>query len=693
MKSLTHRLHILFIPIQIFIFVCTIYGQNLIVNPGFELPESEIKYQAIGVFDLNQKVEMTPDKGYNAGYNLSVGWTLPTNGSSDYLMGDNCSAFGWPIMQARTGKGRGGLCLGGKSKRKEYLQVAFKTPLEKNKKYCLSFYIAHEKFSNYAISQVDAYFSNELILANTKRNLDLVPHISLNKTNPITHDKGWIEVCGTYVARGGERYLTVGNFNKEEVSVHVKEIYEDYKENGGKQGFMHPLKNKAYYYVDDFSLTKLSDSTYDCEQWKMKEDAVEKNWIFLLDASGSMASVDKLPNIKLEMQQVSSIIPEGSSLSMVSFGQTNEILLEEADMSESDTITSVLNALKADGGSAITYSFSKTLNLAKRLDQNGKETEIYIFTDGAITGAKVILDTIAEFRENYPNVTINTVQFGTRESNRKSLEKIARKGKGKCYNINEYELRYIFHSNIGLEFVRSIECNQFLDCCTPQKEIDKYSYNNTTFLLDVSNSMKGKDKLPLLQNMLLHLSDSMRVNDELSVVQFSSSAEVVLPNTSYQNKTEIQNIINNLQSKGMTNLEKGIEAAVEQANKSYKPSYTNTIVLATDGKAEFTKKMKKLIVKAQKNNIRTSILHFSDYENKALNKMAIAGGGEYHLIGESNLLEEFSSEIEHKEMGSDFYNFNSTYSAKKKEQISAYRWSKVFFIVTPVVKILYNIYT
>lgn len=670
------------------------FSQNLIINPGFEDPEAEPKYQPIGMFDLKTRVEMTPDNGngYTAGYVLSEGWSMPTNGTSDYLSGENCSAFGWPIMQARNGVGRGGFVLGGKGKRKEYLQVELTDALEKNKKYCLSFYIAHEKFSNYAISEVDAYFSQEKIVAPTRRNLNLTPHVSLNKSSPITHDLGWVEVCGTYIAKGGEKYLTVGNFNKNEVSVHVKELYEDYKENGGKQGFMHPLKERAYYYVDDFNLTKESDSIYHCEQWKIKDDESSKNWLFLVDASGSMASIDKLPNIKMEMQQIASIIPEGSTFSIVAFGSVDDVLLSGVDMSDTKKITEVLNNIKADGGSLILYSYLKTLHLAKEISKNGKPTEIFIFTDGAVSGGKAVIDSTINFRKKYSEIKVNTVEFGSGKSKNKKLVAIAEAGNGSYYNTQIEDLRTILQSNIGLELISSVDCSNFSDCCEPQHFIDQYNYNNTTFLLDVSSSMRGKDKLPLLQKTLINLSDSMRPEDKLSIVQFSGTSNVILQPTSYQNKEEINRVINHLRSNGNTNLEKGIDTAVNQAIQTYQQTYNNTIIIATDGQSEFTPAIRKSIKEAKNHNIHTSILHFSDYESKELVKIAKEGNGAYHKINDNNLWSEFSYEITRKEMGSDFYTYNYTYSIMNKKQISAYRWSKIMVFVTPVVRAAYSMY-
>ena len=666
---------------------------NLIINPGFEDPEREPKYQDIGIFNLNEKVEMTPSKGYNAGYELSNGWSMPTNGTSDYLSGKNCSAFGWPIMQARTGNGRGGFNLGGKNQKKEYLEVEFTSPLEKNKKYCLSFYIAHEKFSNYAVNEVDAFFSFDKIRANTNKNLNLSPHITLKKNHPITHNQGWVEVCGTYVAKGGEKYLTVGNFNKDVTSVHVKNLYDDYKKNGGKQGFMHPLKNEAYYYIDDFSLLKQGENTYQCEEWKINDTVPSKNWVFLIDASGSMASIDKLPSIKLEMQQIAAVIPPGSTLSIATFGSKSGILLEGADMSDSWTISNVLNNIKADGGSAIPYGFMKTVEVARRIEKNAKPTEIFLFTDGAVSGGKAVLDTIQKLRKTHPEIKVNTIQFGETSSKKKILVKIAEEGNGMYYNTKKTLLRSILQNNIGLEFVKKLDCSNFNDCCQPQKFIDQYSYNNTTFLLDVSGSMKHKDKLPLLQQTLIDLSDSMRVEDKLSIVQFSATANVVLEPTSYQNKEEIKNIIHQLHSNGNTNLEKGIKEAVDEAIKSYKPNYNNTILLATDGKAEYSKTIKKSIKKASRHHIHTSVLHFSRYEGKELKKIAKEGNGTYHQINDTNLWDEFSHEIKRKEMGPDFYAFDSTYSSKKPDQISAYRTSKIMFFVAPVLKTLYRLAT
>lgn len=676
-----------------FLFLSGKTQDNLILNPGFEAPEEAAKYQNIGIFNLDEKVEMTPTHGIPSGYVLSKGWSMPTLGTSDYLIGKSCSAFGWPMMQPKSGNGRGGFALGGKNNdNKEYLQATLVSPLEKNKKYCLKFYIAHEKVSNYSISEISAYFSHEKLNSNSKKTLPLDPHITLSKNTPITHHQGWVEVCGTYVATGGEKYITIGNFGNDE-AIHVKGIYEDYKENGGKQGFMHPFKNKAYYYIDDVSLEKKSDSTFLCEEWKLKDSAENKNWVFLIDASGSMSTIDKLPSIKMELQQISSIVPAGSNISMVVFGNTNASIITDADLSDTDLITKTMNRIGANGGSSIPYSFSLTIGTAKRMALNGLQTEIFIFTDGAISGKKEVLNTIKQDNLKDLNIKVNTIQFGKSIGNKKTLEEIAEAGNGDYYNTQQFPLRRIFRNNIGVEFIKKLNCESFSDCCKPQIFIDQYSYNNTTFLLDVSGSMKQKSKLPRLQQTLIDLSDSMRIEDRLSIVQFSGTAKMILEPTSYQNKEEIQQIITHLQSNGNTNLDKGIKEAVDKAIINYKSNSNNSILIATDGKAEFTKSIKRSIKEAKKHDIHTSILHFSKYEGEKLQKIAKLGEGTYHQIDETNLWDEFTIEIKKKKMGPEFYQYDKTYSTKKKDQINSYRWSRVIYAVSPFFTALYKIYS
>jgi len=112
---------------------------------------------------------------------------------------------------------------------------------------------------------------------------------------------------------------------------------------------------------------------------------------------------------------------------------------------------------------------------------------------------------------------------------------------------------------------------------------DKYAPNNVVFLIDVSGSMQKLGRLELLKASMLSLLDQLRDIDYITVVTYSSGADVAVTTTSAANKTEITELIQNLEAKGGTQGGKGLRLAYRMARQSFIEGGNNQVILATDG--------------------------------------------------------------------------------------------------------------
>ncbi|WP_435137188.1 vWA domain-containing protein [Formosa sp. A9] len=114
----------------------------------------------------------------------------------------------------------------------------------------------------------------------------------------------------------------------------------------------------------------------------------------------------------------------------------------------------------------------------------------------------------------------------------------------------------------------------------PQNELPP---SNFVFLIDVSGSMGGEDRLELLKNGFKYFVDELTSADKVAIVTYAGSAGVVLESTSGDNKTEIKKAIDALGSGGSTAGAEGIITAYEIAQQNFVEGGNNRIVIGTDG--------------------------------------------------------------------------------------------------------------
>lgn len=94
----------------------------------------------------------------------------------------------------------------------EYVQGQFITPLETNKIYRIKFFISLAEV-DLAIKEFGAYISNTPISSPNTANLTVIPQLTFIAPAYFSDTANWVAVEGLYLATGGEKYITIGNFN------------------------------------------------------------------------------------------------------------------------------------------------------------------------------------------------------------------------------------------------------------------------------------------------------------------------------------------------------------------------------------------------------------------------------------------------------------------------------------------------
>ena len=108
---------------------------------------------------------------------------------------------------------------------KEYLQVKLTDSLIVNRKYCISFYVnlttslgqafGGAPYNNLAIKEMGMYISDTAVFRADQLTLPFVPQIKSPVGVFLDDTLNWTEISGEYIAQGGEKYITIGNFNNQ----------------------------------------------------------------------------------------------------------------------------------------------------------------------------------------------------------------------------------------------------------------------------------------------------------------------------------------------------------------------------------------------------------------------------------------------------------------------------------------------
>jgi len=219
------------------------------------------------VFFLNGKaqVNLVPNPSFEIHNNCPTGvalineaspWFQPTWGTSDLF--DSCDVaqfVGVPqnfigFQSARTGRAYCGLFIAYPSfpspSYREYIEVKLLDSLQPGQKYFVTFYVSLSDSSWYASDDIGVLFSSDTAKSDTSYQLHQAPQIINPSGNFLVNKSGWMKVSGQYIASGGEKFITIGNF-KDNVNT------DTINTSGG--GTISSDYFNAYYYIDDICVS------------------------------------------------------------------------------------------------------------------------------------------------------------------------------------------------------------------------------------------------------------------------------------------------------------------------------------------------------------------------------------------------------------------------------------------------------
>lgn len=161
---------------------------------------------------------------------------------------------------------------------------------------------------------------------------------------------------------------------------------------------------------------------------------------------------------------------------------------------------------------------------------------------------------------------------------------------------------------------------------------------NLVFLIDVSGSMDGPTRLPLVKQSLGLLIDRLRPGDRVSIVTYAQGTSVRLQPTGGDRKETIRAAVNSLKASGGTNGEGGIQLAYELARRGFLEGGVNRVILCTDGDfnvgASSESELVQLVERERASRVFLTVLGYGmgNLKNQNLEQLANNGNGHYAYI-------------------------------------------------------------
>ena len=162
------------------------------------------------------------------------------------------------------------------------------------------------------------------------------------------------------------------------------------------------------------------------------------NLVFLVDTSGSMSEIDKLPLVVSSLKLLLSVLSPDDTVAIVTYGGSVGISLEPTKVAERAAIRDSLDDLHAGGSTPGGEGLRQAYRLAERNLVPDGVNRVILATDGdfnvGITDVEELKDFVERKRSN--GVLLSVLGFGTGNYNDELMQALAQNGNGTAAYID-----------------------------------------------------------------------------------------------------------------------------------------------------------------------------------------------------------------------------------------------------------------
>ena len=166
--------------------------------------------------------------------------------------------------------------------------------MKKNLKYCVEFSISLAESSKFSVNNISALFSKDLLPISTGAIYNSSDRLIKGQGNKVYSGfYGWEKVCNIYTAKGDEKFISIGNFDKNESTnfISVKKP---------KDSEIETLSH-SYYYIDNVLVTLIDNET-ECKCYNTAPQRIEDSFSNLIYSKTPEITTKMKPNEKIAAQ-------------------------------------------------------------------------------------------------------------------------------------------------------------------------------------------------------------------------------------------------------------------------------------------------------------------------------------------------------------------------------------------------------